>query len=254
MNVIYSVLEYYPTFLTTEHMNVGVLLSAPDQNYVEFIPLKKHRRLASFDDELDLKVFHMLMSGIQSECSTSIGKKEFNIYSFTRFYINELKFTKPETYPGNSIAEIKKELIQIYLRYDLERKDRPNNDQMVQYYRKIMKSYDVNYSYKTSFVGKFEEPINYDFRVGDSIIKFFNIRKTGIHKQINEAKTWVFNAEENSNNMNFLIVVNVDTDFEDYQKNPYFVAIKKIFSSSDYIRTIHVDDFAKSIPRFKKVV
>ena len=48
--VRFSVLSYYPTFLTNENINIGLLFSIEDTNQGFFHSIKNWERAKAFDD------------------------------------------------------------------------------------------------------------------------------------------------------------------------------------------------------------
>ena len=50
----YSILQYSPSLVSGESINLGVLAASDVEPFVDFIPTKKMTRVAEFDDSLDL--------------------------------------------------------------------------------------------------------------------------------------------------------------------------------------------------------
>ena len=118
--VKFSVLSYYPSFLTNENINIGILFELPEENETFFYHTKKWNRVASFDDEIDINFLKDYLKGIAKEVSTNIinYQKKFNIEEYIKYYVNEFKFSKIQIIDAEDPYDFIEQTKKVYLRFD----------------------------------------------------------------------------------------------------------------------------------------
>jgi len=121
--VRFSVLSYYPTFLTNENINIGILFSVEDTNQAFFHSIKNWERAKAFDDELDIDFMKDYLKGITDEIENHLFncKSKFNIEGFVKFYVNEYKFSSIQTIQTIDSDEFIDVTKKIYLKLDYEK-------------------------------------------------------------------------------------------------------------------------------------
>ncbi|HDM3012211.1 TPA: hypothetical protein PZ073_002790, partial [Staphylococcus aureus] len=90
--VKYSSFNYYPDILLISNIAVGVIFQIEGNNgyYAnEFNLMQRKNKLFSFDEELDKDFTKMFLKSIRENFLNFKGE----IKEFTRFYVNNFKFT-----------------------------------------------------------------------------------------------------------------------------------------------------------------
>ena len=85
-SVRFSVLSYYPTFLTNENINIGILFFIEDTDQAYFDSIKKWERAKAFDDELDIDFMKDYLKGITDEVENHLFNyhSKFDIEGFVK--------------------------------------------------------------------------------------------------------------------------------------------------------------------------
>ena len=93
----YSVLRYSPSTFSGEKINLGIIFYDLQSGYREFKYSKKFSRLATFDDEIDLKMVKKLLQGIADDVAGNIFTYDkFDIDQYTKFFVSDFSFDKPK--------------------------------------------------------------------------------------------------------------------------------------------------------------
>lgn len=211
MKIMFSVLRY--ELITTEYMNVGILFYNLDTDERRLETITRWNRLKAFDDELNINLFKILVNSMKEEISNSLFNNniEFNIERYTKKFCNELRFSKILEYNTDNFEESIEYNRKNFLRYDYDKKDRPNREQQVKYMKKLMKSNDVKYSV-TNPIGYYEERINYDYIIDKYAFKFFTFENKDLRKIIHTAKAWAYTAREMSKEYQTVFVYDIDVN------------------------------------------
>ncbi|MGL5151417.1 MAG: DUF3037 domain-containing protein, partial [Clostridium sp.] len=196
MRVLFSILRYQ--LVTEESMNLGILFHNLSTDERRLVTISKWKRLENFDDEVDIEMLKVLMDGLKDEIKSDLFNKNdyFNIHDYPLKYVNELRFTR--VYEANRVADFEAfvELTRkSYLRYDFDKKLRPDTKQQVKIMKELMKSSSIKYSSK-SISGKYEEQISYDYTIGNYGFKIFTFEDKNIANLVTSAKAWAFTANE----------------------------------------------------------
>lgn len=227
MRVLFSVLKY--KLITNESINIGILFHNLDTDQRIFETISRWSRLKSFDDEINVKYFKIILDGIKEEVQNNLfnDATDFDIRQYIKKFYNELRFS--DVYVDNTdnfkyfIEDSKKN----FLRYDYEKKDRPNKLDQINYMKRLMKSNDISYSIRNS-IGSFEENIRYDYIVGEYAFKFFSFENKTLDGLIHTAKAWAYTAGEMKNKYKTIFVYDVDVNHKK------FYIIINILSKSAY--------------------
>lgn len=231
MRVLFSVLSYHPSFITDESINVGILFHDVINDRRIFEITSNWKRIKSFDDEIDINYFKEILEGIKMEISNDSifnYKKSFNLHDYVRLFVNELKFSEIKVVETESFEDFVEETKKIFLRYDYDKKDRPDDKQQMNYIRKILKSNNIKCSYN-SITGLYDENISFDYIIGDYAFKFFIFENKQIRNQIFNAKAWAYNAKELESLYKVVFVYDIERE-----KEVEFNIIKKIFEESAF--------------------
>lgn len=139
MNYIeYSILTYSPSVIGGERINVGILFYIPSKDKCLFEHTKNWRRVASFDDELDMDFFKLYMQGIKQQIEPGLFCQK-NWRDFIRDFTNEFNFssiTRIETRDAEEdlIDQAKK----MYLRFDYSKSKRPTIEEQKMFIKPVI--------------------------------------------------------------------------------------------------------------------
>ncbi len=228
--VRFSILSYYPSFITNENINIGILFYVEEDKQVSFHPIKKWERAKAFDDELDIDFMKDYLMGITDEVENHLFnyQSDFNFEGFVRFYVNEYKFSSIQTIQTDKTEDFINDTKKIYLKYDYEKRERLNHHQEQQYINKLLKSSDIPYT-KKKIKGGFNENIKYDYIIGEHAIKLFTFEGKNLSHLISSAKTWAYNAAEMKDKYKTIFIYDKEmTDLD------YYDAIINILSQNAY--------------------
>lgn len=125
----YATLKYYNSCVSEECLNVGMLFNNVTHNYTTFIPIKNFKRLATFDDDINIDFFKSYLQSIKDEVEGNVFnyKNQFNMKDYIKPYVNELRFS-------NVITEITDDnmfidsICKLFLKYDYNKDERLSNE------------------------------------------------------------------------------------------------------------------------------
>lgn len=127
----YFILQYRPSMIADEKVNLGVIVHCVNDDIAEFIYIKGEnfeKRLKSFDDELNIDTVKTLLKCISDNIQDDYNSTSFAFLDFKKYvrgFNNKYTFTVAyEETNCKSMAEMKKELIQKYLRFYLPKDQR----------------------------------------------------------------------------------------------------------------------------------
>lgn len=198
MQVKFTRLNYFPSFISNDCMEIGILFHEIENDIRRFEVTTNWSRLKSFDDELDIEYMKLILDGIKNEVSNDnlfSYNQKFDIKKYAKFYVNELKFTDVRVAQTDNLESFIEETKKMFLRYDYDKSERPNRNQQISYMRKLFKENNIKYS-SHKIDGGFNEDIQYDYIVDNYAFKLFSFEDKKINKLVSSAKTWAFNAEE----------------------------------------------------------
>lgn len=215
----FSVLSYYPSIITNENVNVGILFHNLTTDERLFHIMKNWNRLETFDDELDLDFMKKYLQGIKKECENNILQynDEFSLQDYIRFYVNELRFCPIKEVDVENAEDFIVMTAKVHMRLDYEKKERLSKDREVKYIKMLMHSNQIRYSVKP-VIGGFHESVQYDYIVGDYGFKNFSFEDKKISKQIMNAKGWALTAQAMKDKYKTIFVYDVEKeDSADYR-------------------------------------
>lgn len=226
MKVMFSRLNYYPSFISNDCIEIGILFHELDNDIRKFEVTTNWSRLKSFDDELDIDYMKMILDGIKNEVSNDSlfnYKQKFDINKYVKFYVNELRFTEVRGAEVDDLNGFIEETKRMFLRYDYDKAERPSRDQQISYLRKLFKENNIKYSSR-EINGGFNENIHYDYIVNEYAFKLFSFENKNINRLISSAKTWAYNAVEMKEHYKTVFIYDIDSD------DKLFESIIKILS------------------------
>jgi hypothetical protein len=228
--VKFSILSYYPSFITNENINIGILFELPEVKEAFFHYLKKWDRIASFDDELNLNFFKDYLRGISDEVSTSISNyhKVFVIEEYIKFFVNEYKFSKIQLIDVDEPYEFIDQTKKVYLRFDFDKSERLTKTQEYNYISKLLRINSIAYK-RGKILGQYNEKIKFDYTIGNYVVKLLTFEGKNLSYLISTAKLWAYNAWELKDKYKTIFIY--DKEMKDSE---YFDIIVNILKESAY--------------------
>lgn len=256
----YSVLQYSPSFITGECINLGILVYCAEDKKIKFehITERSHyNRLHTFDDELDLEVVKNVLSMISEdiddiEYSNSLALineyRDFDISEYIKYFQNEFNFTKTTFINYDSFEDAINELKNIYLRLYIPKKSRPSKRSEQKFIERVMDTNNYKYSKNKKIHDEFGINVTYDYVLNENTgIKFFNAESNNISRIINDIKAWAWNCEHGT--LEKLIIIYNFTNIS-HQKDVKVESVLKLLrSQNDYVTDL--DNFAILLKDFK---
>ena len=192
----YVALKYYNSCVSEECLYVGMLFNNVTDNKRTFISIKNFKRLASFDDEVNIDFFKEYLRSIKEEVETNIFNynQEFILQDYIRPFVNELRFTTIKTEITED-PDFIENMSKLFLKFDFDKKERLTKNTEKKYIQGLLRASNVKYS-TDSLTGKHNEFINFDFVTEDYAIKVFDFENKDLTRLIASAKTWSYNARE----------------------------------------------------------
>lgn len=218
INVALSLLHYYPSFYNSEHIALGVLFYCIDENIVKFKKIKRWSRVSSFDDEANIKLLKLQLDAIENEVENNLLNPidKFDIYDYTRFYVNELQFSEVTIQKTkDKFDEFVDTMTKFYLNYDFEKKHRLTKDEKDNVIKNLLDNNQFEYT-KGKTNGYFTENVKFDYLITknnyDYGIKIFNLTSKNILKVIPNLKTWAYNAYTLKDSIKSIFLYQYDLD------------------------------------------
>ena len=225
----FSLLTYYPSILNDENINVGMLFYCENPSYKTFYATTNLKRLASFDDELDIAFMKDYLTGIKEQWeNSSSANAECDVNSFIYNYGNELRFGKVQTVSVESLESFIAESIRMNFRFDFDKKERPDEESVRKNMLDLLRQNGISFSHK-KVVGSFDEPIKYDFVVDRFGFKSITLGKeSSIRRQFMNIKGWAYTALINKQEGKFDTVFVVDSE----SNNPAYQQAMRILKQN----------------------
>lgn len=228
--VKFSVLSYYPSFITNENINIGILFELPEVKDAFFYYTQKWDRIASFDDELNLNFIKDYLRGISNEVSTNITnyQKGFAIEEYIKFFVNEYKFSKIQLVDVDKPYDFIEQTKKVYLRFDFDKSERLTKTQEYNYISKLLRVNNIAYK-RDKIHGNYNEKIKFDYTIGDYAVKLFTFEGKNLSYLISVAKLWAYNAWELKDKYKTIFIY--DKEMKDSE---YFDIIINILNENAY--------------------
>lgn len=235
----FSVVSYFPSVITNENINIGILFHNLNTDERTFHIMKNWNRLESFDDELDVVFMKKYLYGIKAEAENNFfnSEQEFSLKDFIKYYVNEIKFCNIREVNVENVDEFIINTEKVYMRLDFEKSERLSKDRELKYIKLLMKSNKIRYSSR-AIPGLFDENVHYDYIVGNYGFKNFMFEDKNISRQIMNAKAWSHTANTLKGKYNTVFVYDIEKD----DSSSYRIVMKilkenayKIISNSEVL-------------------
>ena len=185
--------------ISGESINLGILFSYEHEENRCFISTKNYKRVTNFDDEIDIDIVKFLLDTISKDVEVSIEtlNRPFSIENYTQYYCNEFNFSNVVEVSYEDAAQKMEEIKKVYLRYDLPQSKRATKADEIKLLSQIIKTKTSNTHNNIKIKGKFDDRISIDIAFDDYYIRIFFITNTNKKQNVNAAKVWAFNCENN---------------------------------------------------------
>lgn len=192
----YVALKYYNSCISEECLYVGMLFNNLTDNERTFVSIKNFRRLAVFDDDVNIDFFKDYLKSIKDEVEANVFNydKEFVLKDYIRPFTNELKFSKITTVETDE-PDFIENICKLYLKYDYDKKERLTKETEKRYIQRVLKSSNIPFT-REPISGKYNEQIKFDFVTDKYVIKVFDFDNKDLTRIISNAKSWAYNARE----------------------------------------------------------
>ena len=209
----YAALKYYNNIFSEECLYIGMLYHNLTTGKRDFRYISNFGRLQSFDDEADIDFIKAYLEGIKQQVENNIFNynDSFSIGSFSKFYVNEFKFTDITIMEVDDNEDYVDNLTKMFLKFDFSKKQRLSKNEEKKYIRKILSSSNVEFS-EPHVSGVYNENVNFDYLIGNVAIKVFTFKEKSTIKLIPAAKQWAFSAEELKDRYKVIFLYDDDTD------------------------------------------
>lgn len=214
MNKIqFSVLSYHPSLATNENINIGILFHNLTTDERNFYMMNNWKRLENFDDELDVDFMKDYLAGMKKECEINLfnSQNQFCLKEYIKIFVNELKFSKVQEMEVLDAEGFISQTEKIYMRFDLDKKNRLSRNDEVNYLKKLIRGRDIDFTIKP-VTGRYDENIKFDYIIGNYCFKIFTFKGKDkqISRLISNAKLWSYNAESLQNKFKIVFIYDIE--------------------------------------------
>lgn len=245
ISVDYSVLCHYPSIVSKDCLTLGIIFYDRSNNIGDFKTIKKWDRAKAFNDSLDVEMIKLQLESIKDEVSDFAKEKDFELIKYTKFYVNELKFTEVVSVSiDESLDDFMDLCVRQYMPLDLEQNKRPSKEEQTLFVKKMMKNSNIKYK-QGNIKGTFNENINFDFIIGNYAFKIFRFEGKEENRVIGNVKTWAYNCIELKDIYKVISIIDVDSIEEKYK------SVYKILNKESE-KIIHFNDLIAFANNIKK--
>lgn len=228
----YSVLRYSPSKIAGEKINLGIIFADKENDKREFRHTTKFRRIAGFDDELNMETLKNLLNGIKTDVEpSSPSDAQFDLDSYIQFFINDFNFDEPKSIYYDDWDETVEKINRIYFRFDYEKSKRPSKKDEFRFLSDLISARTDELKWNRKMEGAFNESVTYDLVVGGYKIKMLDFDNKDLTKLVNTAKAWAFNCMADTTQKT--IIIYRYSDEGRVKDDQTFDSIKKIFEYVD---------------------
>lgn len=246
INVDYSILCHYPSIISKDCLTLGIIFYDRSNNIGDFKTIKKWDRVKSFNDSLDIEMVKLQLECIKEEIKDYAKENDFDLFKYTKFYVNELKFTEVVSVSiDESLEEFMNSCVRQYMLLDIDDNKRPNLEEQTSFMKKMMKSSNIKYK-SGKIKGTYNENINFDFLIGEYLFKFFNFEGKEESRVISNVKNWAYNCIELRDIYKVISIIDIDITEKKYN------SVYQILSKESY-KMIHFNDFITFVKNIEKI-
>lgn len=244
----YAILKYSPSLVSGENINIAALFYYPDSKYKELYTIRDWKRVAAFDDTLNIPLLKDVLLDIGDDIGTALMNSEFDINTFCAQYHSELYFSAPECITNITVellSEQIEEIKRMYFQFEYAQALRPTHGQQKTFLSKILRAKAITYKKDLKVIGKYQDQITYDYVIKDCGVKFMDLnQKKGKGNTLTSAKAWAWNCMNRPKETSKIIIL-VDYDENESELQPVLDILNAV---ADDVINIH-DGFEKAIQK-----
>ena len=212
----YSIFRYAPSIVSGEKINLAAIFYYPETGYREFFSVSKWSRVSAFDDTLNISLLKALMFDIKDEIGTELDNPSFDLRKYCLQYDSEFYFDKCESLVDvlqNELDTQIEEVKRMYFQFEYESTDRPIHEDQKKFLRRLLVSKDIEYTKYPVRPANYGAEIKYDFIFDHFGVVFFDFNVAKIdHKIMNKVKAWVWNAMNETQKLDLLVLYNLENE------------------------------------------
>ncbi|AQS18306.1 DUF3037 domain-containing protein [Clostridium beijerinckii] len=242
-DIDYSILCHYPSLVSKDCITLAVLLFNRDTKETTLISTKNWNRVRSFNDDLDIDLIKLQLEGIKDEIVDIAKSPKFSLEKYTKFYVNDLKFTEIISTKADNFEEFVKECSRQYLISDFSKSERPSKDEQLFFIKKYLKNGNIECE-PNIIKGYFNENICFDFVIEDYAFKLFRFEGRKETRLIRTVKDWAYDAIKLKNKYKIVFITDIDFEQKDNYKTLYNILNEEAFKILNFNEVI---SFVQSI-------
>ncbi|MFR0047251.1 MAG: hypothetical protein ACLRWO_12075 [Clostridium butyricum] len=242
-NIEYSILYNSISYVAIDRITLGILFFNIDTKECRFVSTKNWKRVASFNDELDIDLIKLQLLGINEEIHDIAKGPDFSLNKYTKFYVNDLKFTKAISLQVDSFDKFISECVLQYLPHDYSKDKRPSVKEQLSFIKRCLKDSDIEYS-SAKIKGYFEENVQFDFIIGEYAFKIFRFEGRQPSRLISSVKDWAYTALKSNSKYKVIFVTDKDFEADEDYKTLYAILKEDSYKLLNFTQLL---EFIKSI-------
>ncbi|WP_315073676.1 DUF3037 domain-containing protein [uncultured Clostridium sp.] len=121
-NIDYSILCHHPSLVSKDCITLAILLFNRDTKETALISTQNWDRVHLFNEDLDIGLVKLQLEGIEDEIVDIAKAPKFSLEKYTKFYINDLKFTEIISTKADNFKDFVKKCSKQYLISDFNEK------------------------------------------------------------------------------------------------------------------------------------
>lgn len=114
-DIDYSILCHYPSLVSKDCITLAILLFNRDTKETTLISTNNWNRVHLFNEDLDIDLIKLQLEGIEDEIVDIAKGPKFSLEKYTKFYINDLKFTEIISTKADNFEDFVKKCSKQYL-------------------------------------------------------------------------------------------------------------------------------------------
>ncbi|MGL5086032.1 MAG: hypothetical protein ACRC68_10030 [Clostridium sp.] len=239
----YSVMVHYPSLVSKDCITLALLFFNKTTKESNLVKAKNWNRIRSFNTDLDIELIKLQLEGIDDEIHHISKDPNFYLAKYTKFYVNDLKFTNVISTTTDDFEKFIGECAHQYLIFDFKKSERPTVNEQLSFIKKYLKTESIKCENKI-IKGYFNENVAFDFIINDYAFKLFRFEGRSENRLISSIKDWAYNAIKLRGKYKVIFIT--DVDFKNRDK---FNTIYNILQEESYkiINFNEVLNFIQSI-------
>ena len=235
-NIYYAVLQYIPSPIRQECINIGIAFHVPNFKMSKFVSVRNTKRVARFDDEWDKSFFDITMEALHEDLdfptTGKLANQTINLYfpeddllqkdSFeylrqkTEYFANEFQFRDVACIISDekNLNADMENLEKTFLYYDRPKSKRITTPAAKRLLKKSLKSKNMGKELtEPQIKGKFDTKSIIDYKLGENYLKVtsFDYAENGVRaKELKSSLFDIRTAVKDDKIKNIKIIVSED--------------------------------------------